>query len=151
MTTGQLIANLLDEKDITQRDLAKLVGVTEVTISRYINGSRQPKSDILFRIAKALNVPADYFDINAQSSYSYSNSNTETNEKLITRFDSLDVFQQNQILQIVDILIDNLDSLNGIIMFLKLDARDQGKIENSIEVILKTDKYNNLKKGQELA
>ncbi len=56
---GEKLMDILEQKDMTQRNLADLVGVTEVTISRYINGSRQPRSDILGKIAKALNVSLD--------------------------------------------------------------------------------------------
>lgn len=57
---GSKISKLLEGKGITQRDLAKMVGVTEVTISRYINGIREPKGSILNDIAIALNVSSDY-------------------------------------------------------------------------------------------
>jgi len=57
---GSKISKLLEDKGVTQRDLAKMVGVTEVTISRYINGIREPKGSILNDIAIALNVSSDY-------------------------------------------------------------------------------------------
>ena len=57
---GSKISKLLENKGLTQRDLAKIVGVTEVTISRYINGIREPKGSILNDIAIALNVSSDY-------------------------------------------------------------------------------------------
>ena len=79
-TTGQLIADLVEKKNITQRELAETVGVTEVTISRYINGARQPKSDILFKIAKALGVPADYFNTSNQSVINNNNDSADKND-----------------------------------------------------------------------
>lgn len=57
---GARISNLLDKKGITQRDLAKMINVTETTISRYINNFREPKGSILNDIAVALNVSSDY-------------------------------------------------------------------------------------------
>lgn len=145
MTTGQLIANLLDERNITQRELSEAVGVSEVTISRYVNGTRQPKSDILFRIAKALNVTTDYFNTTSQDAII---KNTKASY-LPSKFEELDIEHQEQLIELVQMLIENTDSYDGVIMFLKLDVRDQGKIENAIETMLKADKY--LKKGQELA
>jgi transcriptional regulator with XRE-family HTH domain len=59
-TTGQLIEELLDKKNMTQRHLAEQVGVSEVTISRYINGARTPKITILKQIAGVLDVSVDY-------------------------------------------------------------------------------------------
>lgn len=53
--------------NLKQRDLAKKVGVTEVSMSRYFNGSRMPRKDILYRIAKALNTTPEYLtDTEAQ-------------------------------------------------------------------------------------
>lgn len=59
-STGELISTLLEEKDMNQKELAYKTGVSEVTISRYINGTRQPKSDILSKIAETLGVSTDY-------------------------------------------------------------------------------------------
>lgn len=44
----------------TQRALANEIGVTEVTISRYVNGTRYPDAEIIVRICKALNISADW-------------------------------------------------------------------------------------------
>lgn len=57
---GKRISDLLTEKNMTQRELANVIGVTEVTIGRYVNGTREPKGSILSDIAKALGVTTDY-------------------------------------------------------------------------------------------
>lgn len=54
------LQELLDEKDMTQRELAERIGVTEVTISRYINGERKPRIDIIGKIAEVFGVSIDY-------------------------------------------------------------------------------------------
>ncbi len=54
------LVNLIEENNINQRELAKMTGITEVTISRYVNGSRQPTSEILGKMAEVLNVSTDY-------------------------------------------------------------------------------------------
>jgi transcriptional regulator with XRE-family HTH domain len=54
------LQELLDEKDMTQRELAEKIGVTEVTISRYINGERKPRIDIIGKIAEVFGVSIDY-------------------------------------------------------------------------------------------
>ncbi|MDO5061991.1 MAG: XRE family transcriptional regulator [Peptostreptococcaceae bacterium] len=54
---GRLISSRLEQKGMTQRELAQIVGVTEVTISRYINGTREPKGTVLKDIADALDIP----------------------------------------------------------------------------------------------
>lgn len=45
---------------ISQRDLAKMSGLTEVTISQYLKGERIPKLTDAVRIASVLNVSLDY-------------------------------------------------------------------------------------------
>ena len=57
---GKRISKLLNEKDIKQKELAARVGVSETVISRYIAGSRTPKTEILVNIARELNVSTDY-------------------------------------------------------------------------------------------
>lgn len=57
---GKRILKLLNEKNITQKELARMVGTTEVSIGRYVNGKRDPSASMLSEIASALNVSADY-------------------------------------------------------------------------------------------
>ena len=42
-----------------QKQLAELSGISEVTISYYINGLRAPKADNILRLANALNCTTD--------------------------------------------------------------------------------------------
>jgi transcriptional regulator with XRE-family HTH domain len=51
---------LISENNINQRELAEKTGISEVTISRYINGQRIPTVENLVRIAKVFNVSTDY-------------------------------------------------------------------------------------------
>lgn len=57
---SQRLIALLEEKNLTQRELALKVGVQEATISRYINGSRNPHSVIVAKIAEVLETTTDY-------------------------------------------------------------------------------------------
>lgn len=54
------IIELLEDMDISQRDLANMVNVTETTISRYIHNEREPRTDILLKIAEALHTSIEY-------------------------------------------------------------------------------------------
>lgn len=56
---GKKIEERIQELNMSQRELAEKVGVTEATISRYINGDRTPRGDIIPKIALALNISAD--------------------------------------------------------------------------------------------
>lgn len=51
---------LLEETNTTQRELAKKIKVTEVTISRYLSGERIPRMEIINKIAKYFGVSVDY-------------------------------------------------------------------------------------------
>lgn len=57
---GRRLSDLLEQRGITQRELAEKVGVTEVSMSRYINGGRTPQAHILANIAKELNTTSAY-------------------------------------------------------------------------------------------
>lgn len=53
------VKRLLDEKCMSQRELADAAGVTEVAMSRYLNDGRMPKGPILYNMAKVLGVSID--------------------------------------------------------------------------------------------
>jgi transcriptional regulator with XRE-family HTH domain len=57
---SQILEAILEEKNIKQKELAAEIGVTEVTISRYLNGNRKPHSDIIIKMAEYLGVSTDY-------------------------------------------------------------------------------------------
>lgn len=63
---GDRILTLMKEEGYTQKELALMAGVTESTLSRYINNERQPKAEILANIATALNTTSEYL-INGKS------------------------------------------------------------------------------------
>ncbi len=54
------LVELMEEKDISQVRLSELIGTTNVTISRYINGSRKPRIEIVEKMAEVLEVSVDY-------------------------------------------------------------------------------------------
>ena len=60
MDIGKRIEKLLIQSNISQRELAKMVGTDESIISRIIKGERTPKSDMLANIATALHTTSDY-------------------------------------------------------------------------------------------
>lgn len=55
----RLIA-LMKQNRINQKELAQKAGVTESAMSYYVKGDRTPRSDVLTRIAKALETTTDY-------------------------------------------------------------------------------------------
>ncbi len=59
-TLGDRISKLLKKNGMTQRGLAEAIGVTEVSVGRYINGHRIPKGFTIVNIAAALHTTTDY-------------------------------------------------------------------------------------------
>jgi len=57
---GRKISGLLLEHNISQRELARKVGITEVSMSRYMNGERKPRELILEQIARNLQTTPEY-------------------------------------------------------------------------------------------
>ncbi len=57
---GKRINETLAIKDVKQKDLAKVIGVTDNTISYFVSGKRTPNTEQIIEIAKFLNVSADY-------------------------------------------------------------------------------------------
>lgn len=80
----QRLQMLLDEKNINQKELAELSGVTEVTISRYMNGFRKPRIEIANKIAQVLNTTTDYLLGNSDIRNPYEGSQFNQTDKFIT-------------------------------------------------------------------
>lgn len=54
------VVMLLKKNNMTQRELANKVGITEVSLSRYISGKRIPKGPVIANIANVLHTTANY-------------------------------------------------------------------------------------------
>ena len=60
MELGKKIQNLMQRCGLSQKKLAELVNVTEVSMSRYISGERDPSVETLANIATALHTTTDF-------------------------------------------------------------------------------------------
>ena len=60
MNWKEKVIDLMTTKNITQKDLSRLSGITETSISRYLNGNQRPRIDVLLNFAKALEVNVEY-------------------------------------------------------------------------------------------
>ena len=60
METGDRIKELRIAKKLTQSDLAKIVGLSYIQIGRYETQKSNPSSDVLHKIASALDTTIDY-------------------------------------------------------------------------------------------
>lgn len=59
-TLGDRLKFLREEHRLTQKEVANIIGTTDVSIGRYEMDSRIPKVDILNNLAKLYNVDIDY-------------------------------------------------------------------------------------------
>ena len=57
---GNRIKDLLEVREMSQRQLSKKVGISDQSMSRYINNARTPDVVICDRIAKELGVTVDF-------------------------------------------------------------------------------------------
>jgi transcriptional regulator with XRE-family HTH domain len=60
MKYGNRIAQLRDEKKLTQEELAQKVGINRAALSHYENNRREPDYETLQRIATFFHVSIDY-------------------------------------------------------------------------------------------
>lgn len=61
------LRTILQDRKMTQKQLADLSGITESAISRYIKGERVPRGVNLIRIAEALSLSVDELVYNDES------------------------------------------------------------------------------------
>ena len=62
-TFGKRLSALLEERGMSQRELADKIGITEVSMSRYIRSERMPRATEIINMAKVLGVQtADLID-----------------------------------------------------------------------------------------
>lgn len=59
-TIGEILADLREDKGITQTELAEIIGVARNTISSYENDAFIPDSNKLIPLAKLFDVSVDY-------------------------------------------------------------------------------------------
>lgn len=54
------VKKLMADRSINQKQLARLSGITESSVSRYLSSERRPRLDIVINFAKAFGVSTDY-------------------------------------------------------------------------------------------
>lgn len=81
------LVSLMEKNNMNQRELAKKIGVTEVTVSRYINDEgRSPRVEIVSKIASVLGTNTDYLMGTSNISGPLTESNTKPNKLLPEEF-----------------------------------------------------------------
>lgn len=102
--------NLLKEKNITQLNLSMKIGITQETISAYINGKAKPSADTLIKIADHFNTTTDYIldrtNINCRIEYVKPNNLTEDEFNIINKYRNLSKEYKSKIEAYIDGLND---------------------------------------------
>lgn len=108
------LVSLMEENNMKQNVVADQIGVSEVTISRYISGKRTHRLDIIIKIANLFNVSTDFLlgiSSNPNQLTSSGNLNTDISEiahKLYS-LKSDEHLSQKQIEFIKNMIITNKD------------------------------------------
>ncbi|MCI8640769.1 MAG: helix-turn-helix transcriptional regulator [Clostridia bacterium] len=77
---------LLDENNMSQTQLARKIGTSNVTICRYLTCDRIPRLDVLTRIAYVFNVSVDYLlGLTNDKNIQISPENSDLNMNLLVR------------------------------------------------------------------
>lgn len=108
---GKIIKQLREEKNITQADLAKAVGVTTSSIGMYETEARKPSYEIVVKLANYFNVTTDYL-LGNKKDQNITNSDTEFSPKLsVKEQEKLDKQAEELINELTISLSQNKDHL----------------------------------------
>ncbi|HOP64491.1 MAG TPA: helix-turn-helix transcriptional regulator [Spirochaetota bacterium] len=94
--TGKRIKELLDNRNLTQTDLANMLGVHQQSVSRWVNSSNL-KTSVIEDICKALRIPVIEFYFDEQQVGKYLEISPEW-LTLIRKIEQLDTDIQSKIM-----------------------------------------------------
>lgn len=109
MGIGKKIKEAREELNLTQADLARLVGVTSSAITNYENEVSHPKEQVLYKLMDALKVDANYLfhdvlvDLNVPQSPTLSYKDQEH----IKKYQSLNETGKDQVDSYTDYILSN--------------------------------------------
>lgn len=147
------IKQMMQIRDITQADLARITGIRASSISDYLSGKYQPKQDKIALIADALSVNPGWLMGYDEPKKPISSSIVEKkeNRNLLAHYQKLSEHEQKILITMIDNGIqdftvkndaDNLKKTKELVsLFNQLDIEDQIEIKGEIKGMLKADKY----------
>lgn len=89
MTFSEILRNLIEENDLTQKQLAQELNISQSTIGGYVQGTREPDFETLKLFARYFHVSTDYL-LNFPSGL----ANTSRENEILRVFRSLSEEQQ---------------------------------------------------------
>lgn len=103
MSIGSRIKELRIKHNITQEELAKMIGVTKGAIANYENEVSSPKIDLMYKLFDALDCDANYLHQDDMKALTYKNKATpEEFENIIKKYRSLDPYGQETVNYILE-------------------------------------------------
>ena len=108
------LRHAMDISGKTQADLARATGISKATLSRYLSGQFEPKSDAVHKLATALNVAEMWLwgcDVPMERP-------TETKKEQPTEFDGLSEKKKafiDKVMQMSDAELDRLDQILALV------------------------------------
>ena len=126
------LLELLESVNMTQTELAKRIGTTNVTISRYISGERKPRIEIVVEIAKAFGVSVDYLLGYSANIKGITTSQSQLATKLYSIVNNLGFLdnQYNLSEKQIDVISKLLEANKDFIIPLKNDKEYHSKLIN---------------------
>lgn len=106
MAFGDRLLELLDEKDISQKEFAHILNIAPTTLNGYVRNKRQPDLELIKKIAAILEVSVDCL-------LEYDENGAGLSKKelsLITKIRKLDVSQQEIIYDLVNLTMKKKDN-----------------------------------------
>ena len=121
------LLELLDENDITQIELAKRIGITNVTISRYIGGERKPRIEIVVKMAEFFHVSTDYLLGLSDVRETFENNNASVS-KIHSKLDSMRLLNTKKELSNsqINMIVKLIDANKDFILPLKDEKENIG-------------------------
>lgn len=116
-TTSDRLQEVLRIKQIKQADLTRMTGISRGAISNYVLGRYEPKSDIINKLAKALNCSEMWlwgYDVPMERVAAAVPSDTtviqvtEAEQKLLDLFRRVPENQQDMVLQMISVALNNV-------------------------------------------
>lgn len=104
MNLGERIQRLLDEKNMTQRELAQLLHLAPNTVNGYIRNYRSPDCSTIVSIASHLDTSSDYLLGLSACTSPYLTHLTAEERKILVRYRRMDPDRKQFILELVSSL-----------------------------------------------
>lgn len=84
MAFGEKLYELLEDRDISQKEFAKTLNIAPTTLNGYIKEKRQPDFELVKKISSVLNVSVDFLLDNSENAFNITAKELSMLQKLRT-------------------------------------------------------------------